>query len=826
MQKPYDKTQQYCKYGHFDMTKKAAYTLTNGDELVAPWYYIYNNRKILLYVDQNGPVKMQYQPPNGILIFKRELGENQSKWQVWVQSPDLNAGIPVSNFNSPCLCYDLKKPKFTVNWTPEIATYTSVYDNVEIITEIFVPSDKATVCMKTTVKNTSAKTIDLSVTPSLFPYVNVPQMVAWDLPEWYLTSKPLRNGKAVTIHGQMSDPLMITENNRSVTFNFDFDSEAEFELDMSAFTGSGNFFSPNAVKAGTPMSYKMHEAEMTDAFSGYQAVYAARYKFSLDVGETKTFTQVMTVQESLKYDEQENRFEESYFDEAKFEKHLNETKAFYENLFTQRTIKTENPILDNFINNFTPLQMYWVCSLDRGWPSSMRGIRDASQDYTGMTHIMPALARNMLIEMLGHQQVDGWMPRQISTISREAPHDMRYYCDGGAFLLELVHEYLTFTRDTPLLWEKTYWLDSNEQSTIFEHIIRCMDFYLSEVNIGEHGLCKVWYGDWWDPMDKIGMDGRGETVTVTAQTVLNLKNLADMIEWLVERKEIEEKYLDLAQNYRKKRECFIKAMRTHAYNKAGYFNGYFNDNGKWLLSESDPDGESRVYLVSNAWAIISGCATEEMAKSICAVVEKESLGCVGYNTNSKYYAVCVDKAGRIGNGMQADDAGPYNHAQSFFVRACCSMGDAETAYKATRYILPIEEEYAPVEQTFAPPYAIANCYSNSYKSLHRVGFQFLSGTVSYVLRNFYSYFFGITYGYRGLTLKACLPKAFGDCEITFTYLNKKFTSKYRRVESEKKRVFFNGQQWKKTEYCVENGKEYPYFADEDMLSENLLEIEY
>lgn len=167
---------------------------------------------------------------------------------------------------------------------------------------------------------------------------------------------------------------------------------------------------------------------------------------------------------------------------------------------------------------------------------------------------------------------------------------------------------------TDILYEKVVWLDSDEKSTVLEHIVRCTQFYLEEKNIGEHGLCKVWYGDWWDPMDKIGMEGRGETVTVTAQMVLNLKNLAYMFEWLYSLGKVDKSYLKLAEKYEVFREKFIKSLRQHAYNSEGYFNGYFNDNGKWLLSEKDPDGEKRVYLVSNSWALISGSATEEMQK--------------------------------------------------------------------------------------------------------------------------------------------------------------------------------------------------------------------
>ena len=94
---PYDKIEKNCRYGEYDLSKKAAYTITNDKELFEPWYYILQNRKILLYVDQNGPVKIQYQPPSGILVAKRELGEKQSKLQTWIQCDLVNGGIPFSN---------------------------------------------------------------------------------------------------------------------------------------------------------------------------------------------------------------------------------------------------------------------------------------------------------------------------------------------------------------------------------------------------------------------------------------------------------------------------------------------------------------------------------------------------------------------------------------------------------------------------------------------------------------------------------------------------------------------------------------------------------
>lgn len=813
--KPYDKINKECKYGEYDLSKKAAFTLKKGSELSEPWYYIYQNRKILLYVDQNGPVKIQYQPPSGILVAKRELGEKQSKLQTWIQCADINDGIPFSNFNTPNLQLTSKKPEFIVNWSPTKATYTLKYPEADVITEIYVPHDKATVCLKTTIVNKTKKELNLTVTPSVFPYVNKPQMVAWDLPEWYFSVTPRINGKMMTFCGKMTCPDRIKANERSVTYNVDFDENAEFELNMSKYTYSGNFFSPNAVTENIPLSHKMKDANNVNTFASYQSVFAARYQTIIKPDDKKTYTQVLTVQEDVSYNAEENSFESVYFDADTYSDRVKTTDSFYEELFTKRLVKTNNPLYDNFINNFAPLQMYWVGSLDRGWPSSMRGTRDASQDFMGIVPLYPEWARTVIKELFEHQRTDGWMPRQVSTISREAPHDMRYFSDGGAFLLEFVHLYLTYTRDYAILDEKVWWLNSDEKNTVLEHVFRTMDFYLDQKNVGEHGLCKAWYGDWWDTMDKIGMKGRGETVTVTAQNVLNLKNLIDMIKWLANQNEKYAEYLPLTEKYKNARENFLTAMNTYAYNKLGFYNGYFNDDGKWLLSDNDPDGRERLFLVSNSWAIIGGCTDEKKTISVIENIEERNACRRGFATASTPFYDYIENAGRVGLGGQKTQ-GVYNHAQSFFIRACCVAGKPDLAYRATRYILPFEEDYAPVETTYAPPFTIANAYSNSDENLNRVQLQYLSGTVSYVLRTVYEFFFGITYGYDGLTIKPCVPTSFENCETEFTYLGKRFNIRFKPTNGEKT-IKVNGEL---------KGEKQVFIPDDEMKETNSIVVEY
>lgn len=818
---PYDKTQNKSKYGHYDDENKAGYVITDPNGINGSWFYIYDNREILLYVDQNGPVKVQYQPPNGILVFKREMGENQSKWQVWVSSSSINGGVPVSSFGSPELNCTGEKPEREVRWTPEKATYISKYKNATIQTEICVPFDTATICMKTKVTNHGERA-EFTVNPAMFPYVNIPQMVAWDLPEWYLTSTIRKQKNTIAFCGQMKEPNIDASKNRSITLSVDYEANAGIETDMTAFTGVGNFFSPVSVKEGLPLRYKMEDSDGI-VQSSYQAVYTAKYSFTLEKGQSKTITQVLTVQKDTAFNQKELDADIVYFDDAGYQKRLQDTKAFYLGMFEKRTVNTANPIYNNFINNFAPLQMHWVSTLDRGWPSQQRGIRDSSQDCMGLLHINPQEVRKKIIELFTHQTKEGWFYKQMSTVSRSAPHDMRKFCDGGAFVLELVHEYLAFTKDDSVLFEQTCWLDSDENSSILEHVISCIQFYIDQENIGEHGLCKAWHGDWYDIIDQIGTDGRGESVTVTAQNIINLANMAKIIKWLNGKGKATQ-YADKIAEYEKHVQSFKTAMNTYALNSDGYYNGYFNDNGEWLLGNSDPDGQKKVYIVANAWAILSGAPDNDTSRAILEIIDKNNMCTVGYKLVDKPFAKYVEKAGRMGS-LLLNGATPYNHGTCFLIRACCAAGNAEMAYKASRYILPIEEEYAPSDMTFAPPFTIANSYSCNEKFLHRVELQYLSGTVSYVLRTFYSSFCGINYELDGLTLKPCLPNAFGDFSVQLDYHGKNFKINYIQKGEESIKFTFNGKPVV-GQINAQSGKNTAFFSDEIFEDKNVIDVYY
>ena len=84
-------------YGKF-IKGTAGYEI-NTLNLPTSWEYIYENRDILLKMDQFGPVYAQANPPGDIVLFKREQHQKFSPWFINIRSDSFDGRI--SNFFRP-----------------------------------------------------------------------------------------------------------------------------------------------------------------------------------------------------------------------------------------------------------------------------------------------------------------------------------------------------------------------------------------------------------------------------------------------------------------------------------------------------------------------------------------------------------------------------------------------------------------------------------------------------------------------------------------------------------------------------------------------------
>lgn len=779
--------------------------------------YIYENRDVLLKADVRGLAGAQANPVNDIYLFKRE-GDAFSPANVWLTTED---GETASAFPTPTC----SPAHFAVTFTPAYAEYEADYENVRFVTRVAVPAHGTHILLRTTVQNKTKCAISGSVCAALRPFVNNAVYNLWDAPEWYNETTVGKKGNAMAFVTKMYSSKGVESDRRLATFLLDKMTSAEHRL--GAFEGTGSFLCPSTLgKNPFPLSLaSLQEAgrKNEDACRiGYPYVYAAKCDVTLAAGQSETFSQVLSMQDKAGhgvYDDRQTDEAAKYLTHDAQEKAYKSRQADFDEKLSRARICTADKAFDRYVNDFLPLQLGWVASLDRGWPTGLRGVRDASNDFMGMLVYDPAHAREILLSLYRCQQRNGWLPRQVSTTGK-GNHDLRPYADSGAFLLEFLYEYVAYTGDAGIFDEQLPWIDGEPKDSLCEHVLRSISHYLAPENIGEHGLCKIYGGDWLDAVNSAGLQGRGESVMLTCQMVMDLRYAAELFAFIrhPQAKELGEKFTAQA-------DAFAEAVNAHAYNKAGFYNGTFCDSGKWLFSDCDEDGKSRYYLCPNAYAVASGVADKEKAESVLRLAEG-NLCESGYRL---FTPAMGDKpmhhAGRMGSGDLAaglfENGNVYNHAQGFLLRAFAHCGDGEGVQRVLRYMLPYEQDVHPFAVTKTAPYAMVNCYQNLPFERGRGGMCFLTGTIAMAVRAVYVWQFGIRPVPEGVTFCPVLPRGAQDATLTFSLRGKKFTVRYTGNHTGNPPRVFCGKR-----EIAQRHDGAPFLPAKDWQAENEIEIRY
>lgn len=770
--------------GQFDPRRQATFKILNPS-LPAAWEYIYQNRRLLLRVDQHGPVYAQAEPPSDILLFRREAFQAFSSWLVWIRLPGREPD-GFTNFWRPAVgpADPRRAPeRFEVCYTPAAAIYTVVHRGIRCVTELFVPPDQAALCLRVALTNTGRHTVALSAFPVLRPYANPAQLAPWDRPEWYLKTALCREG-AIGFCTRLANMNSEFDKRRTVVLWSSSANAVRAENSYEKFAGQGSFESPESVyRARLRLDLAATEpwGMFTDANTvcGYPPIYALQYEYTLQPGDTRGFRQVLAMLAPHPRGElppaSAARRMTHYLRPAVCRAARRQVAARYARLMAQRRIATPDAALNRYVNEWLPLQLDWVCSLDRGWPSGMRGSRDSANDFTAMAPLDAAWSRQILETEFSCQRRDGWFPRQYSALGRKGRHDLRGHVDGGVWVIELLHEYLCWTRDLAFLDRRLPWLDTDKPSSVLEHAVAALDFFIRKEHLGEHGLCKLGEGDWLDSVNRAGLRGRGESVTVTAQAIIALTQLTEILAALESADRIKRRFSrPLTATYTRMIAAFKKALRKHAFNRAGFFNGYFNDSGRWLFSDRDPDGRRRIYGSANWFAIASGAADRAMTASVLARLDE--LQCAdGYRMFWPPLGdIPMRDVGRVGTGDQAaglwENGNVYNQgSQGFLGRALAVAGEGNRLYDVLQWILPYDQRRHPTETALTPPYAVVNCWQGVPLFQRRGGLTFLTGSIAYALRIVYSWLLGIRPTLSGLAVDPCLPAAFPVVTAEFPY---------------------------------------------------------
>ena len=735
-------------YGKFSK-KLGGYRIEKLPE-AGNYEYIYKNDETLVKVDQYGIITAQINPPVGEAVFKREEREVGSPVKAYFSDGE-------SVFNN----FDvLRADKLTIDFLPEKSIYRLTFGETEVVTELFVTEKNKRFVMNVTVKNLGEQVKEYSILKCAFPYLNELLMAPWDKPEWYTRTEYLKDKNAFlttkySVAGKKEERRYLTIVSNDETNNR--------ELSLERLTALTKNFSVIPDKIG---------GVTEDTLYAFKQCVSTLATVNLKGGESYSFTQVFAVTDDEKKIVENIKNSVKYFDSTVQKAEEEKLAEKHAELFSVRTVKTGDPDFDSFVNGFLPLEMYWVSSLDRGWPTGMRGVRDAANDFEGMLCYDKQMCKDVIENIFSKQRSDGWYPRQVP-FGTGTKFDLREFVDSACFFTEYVYDYLAYTGDYSILENKYGYYDCETQESGLTHLKKGMDYLLSDDALGVHGLVKMRGGDWLDCLSGAGKKGRGESVMVSCQLVMCLKYLVEILNKVGQVNEVEK--------YEKAGYRLKNAINKAAFN-GRFYNAVYTDNDTWLFSEKDEDGEERVYVPTNAYAVISGVASGKENEIFNEIAKLKTSD--GYKLFSKPLGgKFIDGIGKMGTGdfqpYFAENGSVYNHgSQCFLIRALAKAGRYEEISDVLGYALPLYADKHSPEKTCSAPYAITNCYHLVPSFYGRSGFSFLTGSVAMIERAVYSWVFGLNFALDNIVITPCVPKEYANAEITTPFNGHNLTIKY------------------------------------------------
>ena len=734
-------------------------------QLPRSWNYQLNNGHILWDLHHNGLGRIQVDPPGGLFLVKMERFQVVPAWMVWLV-PDGDPARAFTNFYRPVMepGADLREPEqFRCRFTPERGVITLEHEGWRVETVCEPVPGQASVRMRVTVENVGAAARFVTLMPALRPYAAAANLAPWDVPELYHHTRYL-GGDHHAFQLRSMSPGGVVAERQNVMCVSDLKAD-EAITDYTHFVGAGSWERPEALYR-TPA--------LVPEIRGRRAVFALRRRVELKAGGTLTFTMALGL---LKKGDV-GGLGDWVTGVLDFPIPQSSNPPILP--LPPRSASLPDSVLSRYVSEYLDYQGRMV--LHRGWPCNMLGTRDAAQDYTCVVATEPERVRAFLLELFQMERSDGWFVRQFSTLGRKGKHDERPYVDSGYFVWDLLHQYLCQTGDLALLEERVPWLDCDEPAMLREHARRLLDYYRAPENLGEHGLVKIREGDWNDAVNAAGLKGRGESVMVSCMAILAWRQAARLLK---------------DSGYEQSADDMRAAVRRHALNRSGFLSGVFNDDGRWIFSERDPDGACRLSVPVNAFGVLADVfeagEIEPLFARIAATATEHGIPLFWPPFGDEP----IPHVGRLATGDLsaglAENGAPYNHgSHGFLARAAAHAGMGERLVDLLQWLFPYDQQKHPVARTKGPPYAIANVWKTAPGWDGEGGDVFFTGGISAGLRAVYEGLLGIEPTPEGLRLHPCLPSGWDHAEAVYAFRGCRCRIRISRSDRAQATVRVNG----------------------------------
>lgn len=373
-----------------------------------------------------------------------------------------------------------------------------------------------------------------------------------------------------------------------------------------------------------------------------------------------------------------------------------------------------------------------------------KGVRDNLQIAVALLNYRPEKAKEEILECLRHQFRDG------HCVLTWYPYDDTRYSDQPFWIIWAICALIRETGDYTILDTELVWQDGGSAS-VKDHLKAAVSCLVGDK--GPHDLVRLWFADWNDALN-VTNDPDAESVMLSEQTCLALKDLAELMERSGE--------ISYADELRDEYRTLAETINEKAWDGAWYVRALYKDG---VIGGKESEG-SKIYLNAQTWALLADIVPEERKKTVLAAIDGMERD-FGFPLNDPPYDHYLPQTGRMSGMLPGlfENGGVYCHASAFKMLADCHQGRAADAIRTMKKLMP-DSEYNPSSRSGAEPYVFTNCYSTHPKYYGRSYQSWTTGTSAWCLRGMCEGILGIKRDYQGLRIRPCFPPEWDSAEVT------------------------------------------------------------